>query len=164
MKHYKYTKGYTLVEIVIYASLFIVLLGAITSASSLLTKSYRQIRSVKNTQMSALSAMDQMTRNIRQANSVDGSGTLYGSANGSLLLRSVDSYGTAHTVKFYLSGGQVLMEKDGVYFGPLTDARTSVTSFLFRQIDTGNSAGVKIEMTIGGKNFYNTVMLRGSYN
>ncbi len=164
MKHFNTKKGYTLVEIIIYASLFAILLAAIMNSSSLLTRSYRQIRTVKNTQMSALSAMDQMTRHIRQSESIDGSETVYGVAVGSLLLRSTDSVGVAHTVKFYLRGETVMMDKDGVLFGPLTDGKTTVTSLIFRQIDSGNSVGVKIELTLGGKNFYNTVMLRGSYN
>lgn len=156
-------KGFTLVEIVLYAALVVILLGAIVNAGLLLSKSYRSIKSLKNTQTSALSTMDLLTRNIREAQSVDGSGTVYGSANGSLLLRNSDTNGVSHTVKFYLSGGKVLMDKDGSLFGPLTDSRVTVTSLLFRQIDTSNSLGVKIEMTIDGKKFYNTMMLRGSY-
>lgn len=157
------TKGFTLVEIILYAAIAVVLLGAIVNSGLLLTNSYRKIKDVKNIQMSGLSAMSIMTRSIKSSQSIDGSGTAYGTANGSLLLRNTDSGGVAHTTKFYLSGGKILMDKDGVYFGPLTVGDVAITSLLFRQINTGNSVGVKIEVIIDGKNFYNTAMLRGSY-
>lgn len=157
-------KGYTLIEVILYSALFVLLLGAIVNAGLLLSRSYSEIKSERNVQMSALSVMDQMTRHIRTAESIDGSGTAYGTSNGSLLLRSTDTGGTAHTVTLYLSGGRVQMSKEGAVFGPLTDASISVSSLVFRHIVTGNSEGVKIEMTIDGRNFYNTVMLRGSYN
>ncbi len=139
------------------------LLGVIVNVGVLLSKTYRELRQMKNIQMSALSVMDQLTRNIKNADSIDGGGTAYGTANGSLLLRSVDSSSVTHTTKFYLSGGKVMVDKEGVLFGPLTDSRVTVSSLLFRQINTGNSLGVKIEMTIAGKKFYNTALLRESY-
>jgi hypothetical protein len=158
-----HSQGYTLVETVLYCALVVLLLGAIVNAGVLLARSHRQIIEAKNVQVSALSVMDQVTRNIRNAESIDGSETVYGSANGSLQLRSLDSVGTTHTIKFYLSSGQVVVNKDGVLFGPLTDARSSVTSLVFYQINTGNSLGVKVELTVEGKKFYQTAMLRGSY-
>jgi len=156
-------RGYTLVETLIYAALFVVLMGAIVNSTLLLSSSYQAIRSVKNTQNAALSAMDQMTRYIRAAESIDGTGTFYNASSSAVMLTSVDEGGDIHTVRFYRSNNRIMMDKDGSVFGPLTQNAVSVNSFVLRPIDTGNSIGVKIELEINGEYFYNTVMLRGSY-
>jgi type II secretory pathway pseudopilin PulG len=148
-------KGYTLVETLIYAALLVVILSAVVTTTIMLSTSYRAVKSAKNTENAALSAMDQMTRNIRSASIVNGTQTYYNATSGSLLLDS--------GVRFYLSGNQVMEDKSGTVFGPLTESVATVNSLVFRPLNTGNSTGVKIEMNIDGKNFYNTVMLRGSY-
>jgi len=148
-------KGFTLVETVVYASLFVILLGAIINSVFILSSSYRYIKDVKNAQMSALAAMDRMSREIRQANTINGSGTSYNTPSGSLLLDT--------GAEFFLLDGKIMMEQNNVSQGALTTSNIQVGILTFRRIATGNSEGVKIEMTIENKNFYNTVMLRGSY-
>lgn len=156
-------RGYTLVETIVYAALFVVLMAAIVNSTILLSSSYSAIKEVKNTQNAALSVMDQMTRHIRASESIDGAGTFYNTSSGSVLLNTVDEGGQVRTVKFYLTGDRIMMDKDGAVFGPLTQNVVEVDSFVLRPIDTGNSIGVKIELQINGERFYNTVMLRGSY-
>ena len=148
-------KGFTLVETIVYAALFVIILGAIINSVFVLSTSYRHVKNVKNAQMSALTAMDRISREIRQANSVNGSGTSYNTPSGSLALDTGE--------EFYLSNGKIMMEQNNVSQGALTANSVQVGTLTFRPISTGNSEGIKIEMTIEDKNFYNTVMLRGSY-
>jgi type II secretory pathway pseudopilin PulG len=148
-------KGFTLVETLVYAALFVILLGAIINSTFLLSTSYRHVKDVKNAQMSALVAMDRISREIRQASTINGAGTSYNIPSGSLLLDT--------GAEFFLTDGKIMMEQNNVSQGALTTNNVQVGTLMFRRIDTGNSQGVKIEMTIENKNFYNTVMLRGSY-
>jgi len=148
-------KGFTLVETLVYAALFVILLGAIINSTFLLSTSYRHVKDVKNAQMSALVAMDRISREIRQASTINGAGTSYNIPSGSLLLDT--------GAEFFLADGKIMMEQNNVSQGALTTNNVQVGTLMFRRIDTGNSQGVKIEMTIENKNFYNTVMLRGSY-
>ena len=79
-KHLEQNSGYTLVEIIVYAALLVVLLGAIVNSMVLLTSSYKSIKAGRNTENAALSAMDQMTRDIRSSSSVNGASTVYNGA------------------------------------------------------------------------------------
>lgn len=148
-------KGFTLAETIVYSALFVVILGAIINSVFILSTSYRHIRDVKNAQMSALTAMDRMSREIRKASSISGGGTSYNTPSGTLTLNT--------GAEFFLSNGKIMMEQNNVSQGALTASDMQVGTLTFRHISTGNSEGVKIEMTIENKNFYNTVMLRGSY-
>lgn len=162
MKHPSLRKGYSLVETILYVGLCVLLVGAIVNATVLLSRSYQRIKLIKNTEMSALSVMDQMTRNIRAASDIIGTSTAYSVPSGSLGLIVPES-GTDHTVRFYLSNGQVMMDKDGALLGPLTSDNVTVGSLIFRPISTVNSTGVKIELLIENEYFYNSIILRGSY-
>jgi len=137
----------------------------------LLSNSYRNLKAVRDVESSAVTAMNRMTREIKGASSVDGTGTSYNTSSGSLLLNTTDSSNQATTIKFYLSNGAIMMDKGGSYFGPLTGSTVNVTSLIFRPINASSSQAVKIEMNIQSndqrniinKNFYNTAILRGSY-
>lgn len=156
-------RGFTLVEIIVYSAIFVLLLGAIVNSVILLSNSYERIKLTKNVQSSGLTAMDRITRDVRSASGVSGTSTVYNVPGGALALIIPDSGGGADTFRYYLSGGRVLLDKNGVLFGPLTADSVNVSSLVFRPVTTGNSSGVKIEMTIEQANFYNTAMLRNSY-
>jgi Tfp pilus assembly protein PilV len=163
------SRGFTLVETLIYMFLFVVLILGIINSTVLLAKNYRNIKSVRSIENSAISAMDRMTREIRDASSIS-SGT-YNVNPGILILNGTDSSGTAETLKFYVSNGRVLLDRNGINIGQLTQADANVSSLVFRSISTTTSSAVKIEMTIDNgsstpyitKNFYGTAILRSSY-
>ena len=134
-------KGFTLIETLTYIALSVVLLAAIINATVLLSTSYRHIAKTQDIESSGLFVMNQI---IHQAHSV--SGATIG-----------DSSLTLGNTRFYLSDGKVLEDKDGQYFG-LLSGDASVDSLVFKGINTGNSTGVKIELSIEGKHFYDTVL------
>jgi type II secretory pathway pseudopilin PulG len=161
-------KGYSLVEALVYVLIFSLIFGSIVTATVLLSTSYRQIKAMRNIESSAISAMNRMSREIKNSVSVDTSATMYNSPSGVLLL---DTASSTDDVRFHLSNGQVMLQEGSTPTGALTLDSATVSSLVFRPITTENSEAVKIEMTIQAqvkgaiisKNFYNTIVLRGSY-
>jgi len=151
-------KGFTLIETLFYISLSVVLLGVIINSVVLLSSSYRSIKAVKDVEASGLVIMNQIINTSHAAVSVNAVGTSYNIENGSLALNTVSSDTTSHTNKFYLSDGKVFKDIDGSHVVPLSFDGVSVESLVFRPIHTGNSTGVKIELTIEGKHFYDTIL------
>ena len=150
---FKTKSGFTLIETLFYISL----LGAIINSVVLLSSSYRSIKAVKDVESSALVVMNQIVKESHKAVSVDGVGTSYNTDDGSLILNTLDASNNPHKVRFYFSGGNVRKNTDESHDVSLTN-EVVVQSIVFRPIQTGNSTGVKIELTIGNKHFYDTIL------
>ena len=169
--------GYSFVEVIIYLALLVILLLAIINGTLLLAQNYRNVKAVRDIESSAIDSMDRMTREIHNAISVNGTQTTYYTSPGSLMLNTTDTSNNAITLRFYLQGGKVLMDRNGVFVGPLTESDVTASSLIFRSITSSTSVAVKIEMTLQAsstqqtasgtgaiiKNFYDTAVLRGSY-
>ena len=165
------TGGYSLIELIIYMALMTLLLAGVVQSTLLLTQGYRNVKAVRNIENSAIYSMDRMVREIRNAVSIDGSQTSYNTAQGSLKLNTTDDSGTAETVRFYVTGGKVMFQRNGSDVGPLSVSSATVSSLVFRSIATSTSQAIKIELTVESgtstsyftKNFYETATIRGSY-
>lgn len=168
----KYKRGFTLIEVLIYLFLLVILLAAIVNSTLLLAKNYRNVKAVRTIENSAISSMDRMVREIRNANGINGAQTNYGVNAGSLMLDTTNSSGANITLRFYLAGGKVMLDRNGSVVGPLTSSDANVSSLIFRHIATSTSEAVKIEMTIESgtstpayiqRKFYDTAVVRGTY-
>lgn len=167
MKKNTFKKGYSLVEVIAYIAMFTVLLSAVTYGTMVLVKSYRDTKSVRKVENSALASMDRMVREIRNATSVDTGASSFGNSSGILTINN----GPSTTTRFYLSNQRIYVDENGAVLGPITLSSVRVTSLIFRHIATTTSEAIKIEMTMAGhtsspsvsENFYNTAVLRGSY-
>jgi hypothetical protein len=167
--------GYSFVEVIIYLAMLIILLTAIINGTLLLAQSYRSVKVVRDIESSAITSMDRMTREIHDASDINGTLTTYNTNPGSLELDTTDTSGTAITLRFYALNGKVMMDKNGVTEGQLTESDVHVSSLIFRSITSSSSVAIKIEMTLQGtstsngtsslitKNFYDTAVVRGSY-
>ena len=155
-------KGLSLVEMLFYIAMMVLLLDVLVRMSGAMLSAYRDIKVSKNIESAAVSAMERMTRDIRNASASTATST---SAEVTLTESSAPT-----SVRFYVSGGTLKVDESAVYAGPLTPAGVTLTSLVFRQITTAKSQGVKIEMTLSEtlgsishtRNFYDTVELRGS--
>jgi Tfp pilus assembly protein PilW len=164
-------KGMTLVEMLVYTTLFVIIAGSVVYTLIALGGAYRSLQSSQAISSSAQVALERMTRDIRSSTSVDLGVSTLGSSPGTLQLNTLDINGNPTTVRFSVSGDVLRVSEAGVDQGPLTVASAEVTSLVFRRIATLKSEAVKIEMTIGSgegpahaeKTFYSTVVLRGSY-
>lgn len=161
-------KGFTLIEVIIYSALVVIILGVLTNAILVVSNSYRRMATYRDIENGAMLAMNRMSREIKSASDINGSQTVYDNANGSLMLNLGS---TATTSRFYVSGGSIILDENGVQTGSLTPSSVTVSSLIFRHIVSTSSEAVKIEVIIQGegqnssisKNFYNTIVLRGSY-
>ncbi len=179
--HRQYTRGsrgYSLVETLIYIALLAIIVYALISALVIMTKAYRTTKASKSIENSAMFALDRMVREIRDAKSIDASHSVFGTTPGELYLNTTDTSGTALTDDFYVSGQILRLKQNGVDVGPLTLSGARVTNLVFRSISNAQpsdgtvvSTAVKIEMTIESgtgsslksRKFYEAAVLRGSY-
>lgn len=163
--------GYLLVEMLFYILILTMLLLVIVNILVVLVSSERSIKTSRNIENAAAVSMERMTREIRNATSIDVANSTFGGSPGVLTLNTIDSSGNPESIKFYLSSSVVSLDQYGVYIGPLFPSSVTATSLIFREIDSGKSIAVKIEMTLTAGNgsyaktasFYSTAILRGSY-
>lgn len=163
-------KGYTLLELVFYIAFLGLLSVLVVNVFMTMTKSFVEIRSMRDLTQSASVSMERMIREIRDADSVQLADSVFNSSPGSLSLQSVEG-GVTRTVKFVVSGTDLQMYENSVLVGVLNGDSVSVNSFIVRSISTPVSEGIKIELTLQEnrsnisrvEDFYGAAMLRGSY-
>jgi Tfp pilus assembly protein PilV len=166
--------GFALVEMIIYISIMVIILLAVVNIIISITKSNKFSSIENNIKNSAISGLEEITREIRNAKSIDYNQSVFNSSDGILFLNTLDQNGNIKTIKFYLAG-QILKEDIGGVStstgGVLTQKDVKVLSMIFKPIDTLKSKAVKIELVLSGsnnglirnENFYSTIVLRGSY-
>ena len=170
MNSKNFNKGFSLVELIIYASLAVILMTVIIYATNAMFMSHRIIKATRNVENSGIAAMDRMVREIRAAQSI-GAINSFGVSNGVLSLIVPTSGGGTKNVKFYLSSQKVVVDDDVVTAGQLTLSQVRATSLKFYSLSTTTSSAIKIELTLFGPtstpsvsdSFYTTVVMRGSY-
>lgn len=163
-------KAFSLIEMVVYISILALIMVVVINMLAAIVQSQRNIKASKRVEESAILGFERMVREIRNAQSVDPTSAL-GSSPGRLLLNYTDSLGNPRTVEFYLNSGVLTLKEDGVVSGPLSLGNASTTNLTFHMLDSGNSKGVKIKMTVeSGQDsalktmtFYTTAVMRGTY-
>jgi type II secretory pathway pseudopilin PulG len=161
----KRTAGYTFIELVIYTALLAVISVFVVNALLVTGKAFRKIQMVRATNASAESALERIVREIREARRAQ-IVTLGGVQE---LQLDKDNDGTFETLIRRDTGTipypSIAIQPAGptVY---LTSNRIPVTSLTFNYMpESGvrSASAVRVRMTINGKNFYATAVLRGSY-
>lgn len=158
-------QGYATLELLFYIAFFVVLSLAVINAMVTMAKSFRETAlQVEFAQTGNI--MERMSREIRLAYSVNIISA------GDLKLNTQDfSSGAAKTVEFLLSDGQVQLIEDDIFIDNLNTTSTTITDLIFTPITTAESEAVQIFLSFQSandrqgriQNFYNTVVLRGSY-
>lgn len=164
-------KGATLAELIVYVFLIGLILSVVVVALFSLSRSYRIMQSSFAIDATAQASFERITREIRGALSVDPVLSVLDSSPGKLLLNTRDNLGNPLTIEFYVDNQTLLVKEGGVDVGPLSVSSARITNLIFREISTGQSNAIKIEMTVESgqgdslrqKNFYSTVVLRGTY-
>ena len=173
----KKNKGFSIVEIIIYASLMAGLVGVIAYTINILFIANLTVRATRRVENSSIIATDRMVREIRAASSIDMSNSALHNTNttidGTLSLVIPTSSGT-RSVRFYRDNEKIMVEENGIEVGPLTFSNVRVTSLQFYLATTSAnvSQAVSFWFTLVGptstpavsEKFYGTVVLRGSYN
>jgi type II secretory pathway pseudopilin PulG len=164
-------KGFALVEMLVYIVILVLLVGVLISSLRAIVVTYRHIKVTRVIETSALTALELLTREIKNGVSITAGQSSFGTASSSITIEGLDSTEISKTTYIYLSNGVLQLSKNGVSQGQLTSSSTIVTNFTLRFIDQTISDAIKIELTLQAgsaeyqkqETFYSTAVLRGSY-
>lgn len=165
-------KGFSLVEMLIYVSILAVIFVAVVNMLIDMTATYRTLKVSKDIDLSAFTAMERISLEIKGADSINvGQSALGTTTNPALALNTYDTNGVSTIVKFSVSNNLVRVSEGGVDKGALNASTTKVTRLIFYSIDASTSDAVRIEMTLQSgtstnlktEKFYTTAVMRGSY-
>lgn len=163
--------GYSIVEIMVYIGIFAFLSIAVINSFITVLGSFSNSKTNRDLLQSGSVAMERLSREIRQAKTINLANSVFNSSPGTLELNSTDSLGASTVIRFYTSGGALNMSQDGNLIGNLLSQKISVGSIVFRRITNTNSDAIKIELNLidtrtnsnNTASFYNTIILRGTY-
>ncbi len=142
------TRGFSLVEMLIYMAILVLMLAVIMNIVISVISSGRVIKSLRNIENSTLVSFERITREIRQAGSINTASSVLNTNPSELILNDVDSLGNPRTVRFYLSSGILMMSENGMVAGALTQNNAYVSSLVFRRFSGSNSEGIRTEISI----------------
>lgn len=165
-----HNKGFTLIEMIIYIVIFS--LFSIFTINTLLTmtRTFTETRVNRDLIQSGNTALEKISREIRGAESISPTGSVFGSSYGALALVVPDGASTK-TVQITGSSTGITYSENGGTSQSLLTQTVSVTSLVFRQITTPQGQAIRVEMTLRGTRgtlsrsapFYTTVIMRGAY-
>ncbi len=157
--------GYTLIEILVYASLLALMIALIANSAASLMQIVRDAKGERELRASAEAVLERIAREVRFAEAVDVGASTLDTHPGVLALTTIDPFSeNPQTVTFSFNGGRVTVQKGAGPIDYLTSNGVNVSNLVFRRIANGAaSESVKTELTIDGKNFYTTTVLRRSY-
>lgn len=144
-------KGFTLIELLVYMVIFVVLVTVFTLFVFSLVRVQAKIRINKEVLSETHRAVERMLYEIRQAQDVYQSASVFGSHPGQLSL--ITSYYTqpGETISFldfYLDdNGRLSIKKEGSDGEPLTSEKIEVTNLVFNRLTVDDDEIVRIEIT-----------------
>jgi len=164
----KNKKGFGVMEVIIYLSLFTVISILVINSFIVILNSFSNMRTNTNLLDSGSMAMERISREVRSAKSIDLTNSTFESNTGTMRLNDTD--GTSY-IDIGRNTNLLNLSKNGTLFGNLLAPNIIVTKFYLRYITTTKGSAIKIEMTLQDTkskrnktaNFYNTVVLRGGY-
>lgn len=163
------TKGYSLVEIVIYIGVLVSFTVIIVNMLVTISHSKEKLTASQRISNSGAVALDRMTREIHKAANINATSSVLGTSLGSLYLTGVES-SVSYTVEFYVASSTLRIRENGIDKGPLTEKGVTVTSLIFRKIASSTDQAIKIDLGLSSGTstsykseiFYTTALLRQS--
>ncbi|OGZ06629.1 MAG: hypothetical protein A3C93_00025 [Candidatus Lloydbacteria bacterium RIFCSPHIGHO2_02_FULL_54_17] len=170
-RHNSSRKGVSLIEAVLYVSMFAaLLLIAMTSLFSTI-KAFSALRISRDINDASVTVMERLTRDLKATAAIDLSQSTFGANPGRLTIVTVNASGTTMTVEYFVTAKALHIKENGADKGSLTSANTKIEGLVFYYINTGSTVSIKTELHLtasrgpvsGTEHFYNTSLLRGSY-
>ena len=164
----KTKSGHSLVEMLIYVGILSIVSILVVSTLLSFTKSYRDLGALRIVEHSGINSMERMIRDITNTTVVDVANSSFDTNPGVLtIIATANSVST--TTKFYVENNILKVNVNGIYSGPLSLSNASISNLVFKQLDSGISKAIKIDMTIQGvvggiiktRSFHSTVILTG---
>lgn len=157
--------GYTLLEILVYASLLALVIALMANSIASLTRVFITIKGERVIRASAEAALERIVREVRFAETVNTGASTLDTHPGTLVLTTIDPFTeAAQTITFSIASSRITVQKNANSVDYLTPDNVAVTNLVFRHMINGTvSQAVRTELTVEGKNFYSTSVLRRSY-
>ncbi len=126
---------------------------------------------VRALSQSAISSLDRLSREIKEADAIVVASSTLGSSPGVLTLQSTHPTTTTRTVQFSKSSdGDLLIKENNNPAYPLTASSIDVNTLIFRQISSGSTTAIKVELELVNADetttrawYYLTDVMRGTY-
>ncbi|MBI2087025.1 MAG: prepilin-type N-terminal cleavage/methylation domain-containing protein [Candidatus Zambryskibacteria bacterium] len=157
-KDFRKQRGFSLVEMLIYISILAFMLVVIMNITVSLFRSERTIQSSRSIENSALTILERLVREIRQADSIDALSSVFDISPGALVLNGTDEFGNSRTIEFRLSSEAIVLKENGLDLGALSESNARVTSMVFHRFSGPDTFGIRAEITIesGTSTYYRT--------
>lgn len=165
-------KGFSIVEIIAYFSILAIVSTLVITSIINLFKNYNIVKINQEIEYNAISILDKLTRDVRDANKINIQNSSFSVPEGSVSVDVSSSTNSLVTnnIKFYLENNKIKYMQDGVYFGNLSTNSVNVSSFKVFYINASSSEAVKVELDLSAnanpgintiyKKFYTTIQLR----
>jgi prepilin-type N-terminal cleavage/methylation domain-containing protein len=163
-------QGFSLPEVIVYIAILTIISLALAQTVIVANKSFQLARAERTIDASTLAAYDRLSREIRNATSVDTADSVLNASPGTLALY-VGTGSSQITRKFYLGNGVIKVSDNGVFQGDLTSDEATTTSLIFRILTATSTMAVRVEMvmaaqatsSIASDKFYDTFVVRNTY-
>ena len=166
------TAGFSLIETIVYISLFIVISTVLVTTLFGMLHAYTELRVNDDLLDAEHVSMERLTREIRNAITIDPASS-FGSDPGTLTLDAKDGAGSPKTIKFDVSpsGTLEVLDSTDSTERALTGSKVRVTSLVFRNIADTTGSAVRVEATFESLRssvgqsvtVSDTAVIRGSY-
>jgi len=161
-------KGFSLVEMLVYISILVLMLGVVMGVTVSIVRSQRAVKASRDIESSVILSLERLSREIRLSDSVDINSSVFDSNPGRLVLESLDENENPRTVEFYILSGAIILRENGADVGALSQSDANVTSLIFRLFSDAEDVGIRTELEIESgtstyyrsNNFYSSTVLR----
>jgi len=150
MIHFKIKKsGFTLIETLVYAAGFIIILAAIITALIYAYKWYERVIIPAKADSAALAVANLLIKDVRSGYSIDEANSVFLTTNGKLSMFATISEGTTEFKSYYLLDKRI-MYKENIAARPkaITPASMNVTELRFSQATTTKSKSISFSLSI----------------
>ncbi len=130
--------GFTLVEIVLYVTIFMGILIASSSIFNTAIQSRVKSQTISEVEQQGAQAVQAMTQTIRNATAINSPGT---GANATSLSVNVVAGANSPTI-FDLSGGQLRIKEGVASALPLNNTRVTASSLIFYNLTRASTSGI----------------------
>lgn len=160
--------GFSVIEMLIYMSILIIVSSVVVSIFVTYGRVLSELKAKSRLTDSAVTVMERLVYEIRNADALDPYSTTLDVDNGTLGLQNV----TGEDVYFELTGGQVTVTVGAEPTLVLSPDNVEIETLRFHKYDNPNTDLVRVIMTISAtssdtnvtETFYGASVLRGSYD
>jgi len=165
-------KGHTLVEMLVYIGILSMTTVLVVNLIIFMARSFFNFVVTRDLSSGAQVGIERIVRDIRRADSIDISTSIFNASPGRLSLNTTDQYsGSTTTIEFFVDAGQFVIKEGAGSPVTLTPSTVSVDELIFRRIVASTTEAVKVEFEITAsigsvtrtERFYTTGVLRKDY-